>query len=289
MTPEGCAFNGRRIRQLDSGEFLIDMQKFVEERLKPVVLPKGRASQKAEQATEDEVEGARATCGALNWLAKEGRPDLAGASSMASSRLNHLTVEDIVALNDVVKRAKERSSLTIRIQPLRRMKLAVVSDASWGNAGFHSQGGHVLLAHEEELHEQGEARANVLAWRSGKLQRVVNSTLAAETQALSRGLGDLLWLMVVLEDFTDGRFDLRDWPQRLSAAKVLAMASVESSESLKGALAIVDAKSLYDQLAKETTGGQDRRTAIEVQIIREDLNALSGHVRWVDHLSMRMG
>ena len=32
-TEEGCAFNGRRIRQLPSGEFLIDMQKFVQERL----------------------------------------------------------------------------------------------------------------------------------------------------------------------------------------------------------------------------------------------------------------
>ena len=110
----------------------------------------------------------------------------------------------------------------------------------------------MILAHEAELHEEGEAKANVLAWRSGKLQRVVNSTLAAETQSLSRGLGDLLWLMVVLEDFTDGRFDLREWPQRFSAAKVLALASAGSDERLKGALAIVDAKSLYDQLVGRT-------------------------------------
>ena len=34
-------FNGRRIRQLPSGEFMIDMQKFIEERLHGVDIPKG--------------------------------------------------------------------------------------------------------------------------------------------------------------------------------------------------------------------------------------------------------
>ena len=33
-------------------------------------------------------------------------------------------------------------------------------------------------------------------------------------------------------------------------------------------------------------GGQDRRTTIEIQIIREDLHSLNGQVRWVDHPAM---
>ena len=168
-TPEGCAFNGRRIRQLGTGEFLVDMQKFVQERLYEVPLEKGRASLKKELANPAEVDGARATCGALNWLAKEGRPDLAGESSLMSSRLASLTIEDVCNLNAVVKQAKEEAELTIRIQPLQRMRFGVVSDASWGNAGFHSQGGHIIISHEKELHEAGQAKANVIAWRSGKL------------------------------------------------------------------------------------------------------------------------
>lgn len=64
------------------------------------------------------------------------------------------------------------------------------------------------------------------------------------------------------------------------------MASSESDGRLKESLAIVDAKSLYDYLSKETLGGQDRRTAIEVQIVRDDLSALGGQIRWVDHVSM---
>ncbi len=70
---QGASFNGRRIRQQPDGGFLIDMQKFVEERLNPIVLQKGRASQKKDPVTEEERGQARAVCGALNWLSKEGR------------------------------------------------------------------------------------------------------------------------------------------------------------------------------------------------------------------------
>ena len=48
----------------------------------------------------------------------------------------------------------------------------------------------------------------------------------------------------------------------------------------------MDAKSLYDLLANETSGGADRRTALDVQVLREELRALSGRGRWIDHLHM---
>ena len=269
-TESGCGFNGRRVKQKPNGEFLVDMQKFVDERLKGVTLEKGRASEKKESASPAEVEAARATCGALNWLSTEGRRIL-------SSRLRSLTVEDICQLNDAVKKIKENSALAFEANEAGR------GDGCWGNAGFHSQGGHIIIAHEAELGQTGQAVANVVTWRSGKLQRVVNSTLAAGTQSLSRGLRDLLWAMVVLEEFLDGKFRLRSWPERLSALEVLALAPCHSDGALKGALAVVDAKSLYDQLAiRSRLGG----TAIEIQIIRKDLLSLGGKIRWVDHHSM---
>ena len=47
---------------------------------------------------------------------------------------------------------------------------------------------------------------------------------------------------------------------------------------------------LYDdQLCKETVGGSDKRTAIEVieiHIIREDVDSLHGSIRWIDHPAM---
>ena len=70
--PQGASFNGRRIQQYADGSFRIDMQKFIEERLHPVTLEKGRLVNKKAFANEHEVSMARATCGALNWLSKEG-------------------------------------------------------------------------------------------------------------------------------------------------------------------------------------------------------------------------
>ena len=52
-------------------------------------------------------------------------------------------------------------------------------------------------------------------------------------------------------------------------------------------LAVVDAKSLYDHLARETCGHTaDRHTAIEMQIIRQTLSELSASIRWIDHSRM---
>ncbi len=50
---------------------------------------------------------------------------------------------------------------------------------------------------------------------------------------------------------------------------------------------MVDAKSLFDQLVKETVGAtEDRRTAIEMQVIRQSLEETNATIRWVPHPRM---
>ena len=47
-------------------------------------------------------------------------------------------------------------------------------------------------------------------------------------------------------------------------------------------LSIGDAKSLYDHLRTKTSGGaNDRRTTIDIQIIRASMDAQGATVRWV--------
>ena len=129
----GSAWKKKRkaVRSTAAGSdiFLIDMEKFIEERLNYIDIRKGRASQKKEDADEEEIKAARAACGALNWLIKEGRPDAAGPSSLMASRLSlsSLKVEDLYHINDAIKQLKEQSKLAIiQIQPLRNMRLSVV-------------------------------------------------------------------------------------------------------------------------------------------------------------------
>ena len=67
----------------------------------------------------------------------------------------------------------------------------------------------------------------------------------------------------------------------------MASRSRDPNKELEQLLTICDAKSLYDHLSSETSGTTaDRRTAIEVQIIRSSLDAQDGAVRWGDHSGM---
>ena len=199
LDAEGIDCNGRRLRK-EGETFLIDMQAFVEERLHPVKLSAARKKERKEDITEEERSSARSTCGALNWAGREGRPDAAAAASMFSSLMSSMRVEDVIDLNRVVEQLKADSKVALRIQPIQESRLhwGVISDASWANAkNGKTQAGHMLIAFDKALLEGAKATTNLLHSRSGKLQRMVNSTLAAERRSLARGVWDLLWMMVV--------------------------------------------------------------------------------------------
>ena len=49
------------------------------------------------------------------------------------------------------------------------------------------------------------------------------------------------------------------------------------------AIAVVDAKSLYDGVHSEQPNGEDDRSALEMAVIQESLQALGGRIRWVPH------
>eukprot|EP00435_Cladocopium_sp_Y103_P039402 s1944_g10.t1 len=285
---QGVNFNGRRLRKVHE-DILIDMKAFVEERMKTVELSKERQKAKKEKITEEERGQVRSVCGALNWAGREGRPDAAAAASMFSSQLMEMTVEDVLELNKVVQGLKKESELALRIQPIAedRLRWGVISDASWANArGGKTQAGHMLIAFDKALFNGEKAVTNLLHWKSGKLQRTVNSTLAAETQSLARGVGDLLWMIVVYLEMTDPEFQLREWRKHVAKRGYAAFSKYDDPQELNDALAIVDAKSLYDLLINETTGGNDRRTALDVQVLREELKELEGKIRWIEHLQM---
>ena len=284
----GVDFNGRRLKKVGE-DFLIDMQAFVEERLHTVKLTPERKKQRGEALTEEERSQVRSVCGGLNWIGREGRPDAAASASMFSSLMSTMKIEDVLELNKAVEQLKSDSSLALRIRPIPedRLRWGVISDASWANArNGKTQAGHLLVSFDKSLLEGQRATTNVLHWRSGKLQRTVNSTLAAETQSLARGVGDLLWMMIVHEELVTANFQVRDWRKYIGRRGYSAFTKFEETEEVKDALALVDAKSLYDLLVNETTGGTDRRNALDVQVLREELAELKGQIRWVEHLEM---
>lgn len=283
----GVNFNGRRLRSKD-GVIYVDMKAFVEERLEEVKLEASRAKKKDEPLTEEERSLVRRACGSLNWAGREGRPDAAAAASTFSSIMTEMKVSDVADLNKVIGKIKQQSDLALKIQPIEASRLCwgVISDASWGNArGGKTQGGHLLLAYDKDLLDGKNACCNVLHWKSGKLPRTVNSTLAAETQSLARGVGDLLWMIVMYHEVMDPDFQLRNWRRSIQKSHYAAFTK-HPEEELVNAVGVIDAKSLYDILVNETNGGSDKRTALDIQALREELGELQGKVRWIDHLHM---
>lgn len=85
---------------------------------------------------------------------------------------------------------------------------------------------------------------------------------------------------------TDPSFQLREWRKHISRCGYAAFSKYEEKEELQEALAVIDAKSLFDLLSNETTGGSDKRTALDVQVLREELGALKGTIRWIEHMEM---
>ena len=106
-----------------------------------------------------------------------------------------------------------------------------------------------------------------LCWRSFKLTRAVSSTLAAESQAMAVATSTVEWLSFIVSELLDGPFDLRNCRDIIQK---------------RPPIAITDCKYLYDHLNSPSspTAVEDRRTSIDITIIRESLKACAMTVRW---------
>ena len=142
------------------------------------------------------------------------------------------------------------------------------SDAAWANVGTHTQAAYIIAFTDKCLHDAKEAPWVPVVWKSYRLARAVSSTLAGESQAMSVASGTVEWLSLMMSEAIDGPFQLRQ------ARAVL---------SRRCPLLATDCKSLYDHLVSPSspTAIDDRRTSIDVVIIRESLKDLQGIIRWL--------
>ena len=124
--------------------------------------------------------------------------------------------------------------------------------------------------------------------KSRCLKRVVPSTLAAETQIMSEAFAEVEWVRGIFEELVNPAFNIKAWsPRTRHRGLLVAGRSMDPSKELGQLLTICDAKSLYDHLHSETAGcTADKRTAIDIQIVRASLDAQGGEVRWIDHSNM---
>ena len=151
---------------------------------------------------------------------------------------------------------------------LEHLTIVCHSDAAFANRGNHTQAGYVIGFTHSDLNEGKEASWTPIAWRSFRLQRAVSSTLAAESQAMSVATGTVEWVSLLLAEICSGPLSIRTCREVLKN---------------RPPIIVTDCKSLYDHLKSPSspTSIEDRRTSIDVVIIRESCKYMHATVRWV--------
>ena len=208
----------------------------------------------------------RSVLGALGYLARESQPDLSGLASILQSRFNRAQVSDIQETNRVVRLAKVHTDLAL---PVCRIPVDQICSVSYGGGtrAEQAQAGYVIMFADMSLLAGLAAPVTPVSWRSHRVKRVVASASAAEAIGLSEAVaqGDCvraLWSEMVLG------LSLRKWREQ---------------EEVPPLISVTDSKGNYHHLHNETIGqSEDRRSAIDLAIIREDLSRPQMFLRWVD-------
>eukprot|EP00913_Durusdinium_trenchii_P012298 g11547.t1 len=127
----------------------------------------------------------------------------------------------------------------------------------------------IFLCSQSELDDGKPMPLTMVNWHSKKLPRICRSSLSAESQALAATIDEMEWCKIFFTCFTDVNIaiDGEDALQKMSMSPVAT-----------------DAKSLYDATHSITAGMKlsERRTAIEIAIIKQRLQAVLGELFWVN-------
>lgn len=260
-------FCGQHLQQREYFSIEASQAKFALQ-LRPVTV---RRVADDEKANRDEVSALRAMVGGGAWLAGQTRPDLPVLVATAQSMLPEPTVGEIKRANALARRARQFSSMKVTYHPVppQDLTLCMHSDSSLDtkDAEKGTQAGWMLGITSKHLATGAVATWTPLSWRSFRHRSPVGSTFAAETKALSSGLGRLEWAQcLVCEMLEQKSFDIR---QR------------ETMYQRRPSQAVIYCKSVFDHLrAPNIRSLEDQRAALDLLIVKDSLNRLHCTLRW---------
>ena len=220
-------------------------------------------------ANETEKVATRSVLGAVGFLARESGPDLSGPVSILQSRLNRAQVSDIQEANRVVRLAKVHTDLALPVCriPVDQICLVSYGDASGG--GIHAeqaQTWYVITFVDMPLLAGLASLVAQISQRPHSVKRFVASASAAEVMGLSEALAQ------------------SDWVRALWSEMVLGLSPHEwrGRKEVPPPVSVTDSKGNYDHLRNDAIGpSEDRRSAIDMAIIREDLSRPQMFLRWI--------
>ena len=266
-------FLGRTIEKKENGEIWIGQQEYCE-KLQVIEISKERKRQREENLTENEKSKMRGVAGALNWLTNATRPDLAAYTATVQQKIAQGKVSDIAVANQAISEARDFKHLKIKIKPipLSELTILVTADASWTTEDdLRSQGAYMVCATREKMKDGGTTCVSPLKWKSQKQERAVSSTLAAELLTVSKGVAEAAWTRQFFLEVMDKNYSLEN---ALSETPKIPI------------IAVTDNKPFYDHIHGDHNVCQDKRLAIEILLLRRDIEKYGVCLRWIDTKQM---
>ena len=130
----------------------------------------------------------------------------------------------------------------------------------------------------EDIGKNHVCPVNPISWGCKKIQRVVTSTLAAETTSLSTTLDQLSWLRLFWSWI---RNPCTDWKNPSKTLKELPSTFTTATLKEDPSIAVTDCKSLFDLITRTAPPQcQEFRTQLQARAIK-DMIAEGVKVRWV--------
>eukprot|EP00971_Amphidinium_carterae_P266178 5279948-Amphidinium_carterae.1 len=304
--PGGALFNGRRLTQ-DPRDYSIrcSMKDYIDEKMEQLTIPKKKRQATQKKPPKDsEIPLNAAQCQLLRtitakilWVARQGRPDVLGCSSFLSQvKADSYTMEHLRDASRAITHLKQTASMayTIHSIPPKDIRLVVYADGSPGSESDHRGQGGVLIGFTTNTLQEGySAPVSFIAWRGGRLDRVVTSSLAAEAYALQGGVAmaelcNNIWLEAsnARWSLTWARHNLGQWESGVQRSTTgLLVARADCSSPLLESVCVTDAKSLFDSLKREAKS-REPRVAVAVAELKQGLSVLNLGIRWIPHQEM---
>ena len=277
---QAFTFTGIELSQRPDGGIVLSQSAYVRG-ISSIVVSQERRLQADHQVTDQERGRLRGLIGSLQYAAINTRPDLASRLSHLQSSVPTATVETLLEANRVLHEAKQHHDVNIVIQPIRceDLRFLAFCDASFASAKTPvSHAGAIILSTHKDISRNQSCIVSPLLWSSKKIQKVVTSTLAAETMSMSATMDQVSWMKLYWSWILDDRTPWRDPKAALAQLPESFTGATDRSEP---DVTATDCRSLYDLLTKTAPPNcSEFRTQLHARAIR-DLAGEGIRIRWV--------
>ena len=167
--------------------------------IKPIALSGYDRSNKNADISEKDKDLLRSRIGQLLWVNNQSRPDISFDTCELASNFKNASLKDLVKINKTIRKVNEYPSELHFRKLSKAQKFVAFTDAAFGNLPDGGSQGSLLVFIVDE-----QGISNLLCWQSSKIKRVVRSTLAAETLALSNCIDSSIYIAKLYQEILYG-------------------------------------------------------------------------------------